>query len=294
MRIANNSIFHAVVRNLMRNQERFLKLEEAIASGRRVDRLSTDPPAVIRILGLRTTIASLEQFQRTIERATSWLSLSEVSLTQVEDVLMRAKELAVAQASGTANAETRAAAAKEVDILRQQVIQAGNAQFGTQFLFAGRKTNVAPFLSDGTYQGDSGSIDVEIGQGHWVTLNIPGDVAFTGVRGGVDILNALQAFKKALETDDQPGIQAQLDLLDRSLNQVVRARAEVGANMGRLATEKEKLLEVSGHLTQMLGETEGADLAKTISDLTQQQSIYQASLAASARAIQPTLLDFLR
>jgi flagellar hook-associated protein 3 FlgL len=44
----------------------------------------------------------------------------------------------------------------------------------------------------------------------------------------------------------------------------------------------------------MLGETEGTDLAKAVSDLTQQQYVYEASLAASAKMLQPTLLDFLR
>ena len=77
-------------------------------------------------------------------------------------------------------------------------------------------------------------------------------------------------------------------------SQIVKARAVVGAKMGRLDAERGRLAEVSDLMTQMLGETEGADLAKTINDLTQQQFVYEASLAVSAEMIQPTLLDFLR
>ncbi|MBI3330020.1 MAG: flagellar hook-associated protein FlgL [Nitrospinae bacterium] len=294
MRIANNSIFNAVVNNMMKNQERFLKLGEDMASGKRVHKASDDPPTLTRILGFRTTVASLDQFQRTINQATSWQNVSEANLTHIEEVLIRAKEVALSQASDTVSADSRKAAAKQVDALLQEAVQDGNAQFGNQFLFSGRKTNVAPFLSDGTYQGDSSTIEVEIDGGTLVTLNTPGDVAFKGVKGGVDIFGVLQDLKKALEANDRPGIAAQIDALDRGVNQVLNVRTDVGVRMIRLASEQDKLTGVSEQLTQLLGETEGVDVAKAITDLTQQQFIYQASLAATARTIQPTLLDFLR
>ena len=39
---------------------------------------------------------------------------------------------------------------------------------------------------------------------------------------------------------------------------------------------------------------ENADLPKTVVDLQMQQVAYQASLGATARVMQPSLLDFLR
>jgi flagellar hook-associated protein 3 FlgL len=294
MRVANNNIFNAVTRNVMRNQERFLELSETVASGKRVHKLSTDPPALGQMLRFRTTVSTIEQYQQNIDRANSWLSLSETSLTQAEDVLMRAKELALSQTTGSASTDSREAAAVEVDILLQQIIEAGNAKVGNQFLFAGRKTNAAPFRHDGTYQGDGGALEFEIGQQNFMTINTPGDVIFKGSGGGIDVLNVLQDLKTALEAGDQAGIEALLTPLDQGLNQVLAARTGVGAKMSRLTTAKDKLTETSDHLTQMLGETEGADLAKTISDLTQQEFVYQASLAASAKMVQPTLLNFLR
>jgi flagellar hook-associated protein 3 FlgL len=294
MRVSNNSIFNAAANNIMRTQKRFLELNEAIASGKRVHKLSVDPPAMEQILRLRTTLASIGQYQQNIERANSWLTFSEISLSHAEEALMRANELALSQASGTANAESRAAAAIEIDALLQQTIAAGNAQLGNQYVFAGRKTASAPFLADGTYQGDGGSIAFEIGEDSFITINIPGDMIFRGAGGGVDVIEVLQTLKDALQTNDQSRVKSLLEPLKESLNQVIKARAEVGARMGRLTTQRDKLMEVNDHLTQTLGETEGTDLAKAITDLTQQQFVYQASLAASAKIIQPTLLDFLR
>jgi len=44
----------------------------------------------------------------------------------------------------------------------------------------------------------------------------------------------------------------------------------------------------------MQTDTEDADMIKTVTDLASQEAAYQASLAASARIIQPSLIDFLR
>jgi flagellar hook-associated protein 3 FlgL len=207
---------------------------------------------------------------------------------------MRAKELAVSQSSGTANTISRAAAAVELDTLIQQTLQAGNAKLGNQFLFAGRRTSVEPFQANGAYQGNGGTIDVEIGQDNFMSINTPGNEVFRSAGGGVDVINLLQTLKTAMEADDRSSVEALLNPLNESLNYIVKARAVVGAKMGRLDAERGRLAEVSDLMTQMLGETEGADLAKTINDLTQQQFVYEASLAVSAEMIQPTLLDFLR
>ena len=127
----------------------------------------------------------------------------------------------------------------------------------------------------------------------FLSVNTLGDVILKRAQGGVDIPNVLQSPQTALERNDQAGNPGQLDPLDQSLNQVPKARSDVGAKMNRLETEQGKLSDVHDRLTQMLAEAKGTDLAKGISDLTQQQYVYQASLAARAKIIQPTLLDFL-
>ena len=47
-------------------------------------------------------------------------------------------------------------------------------------------------------------------------------------------------------------------------------------------------------LSSQLAETENIDLPNTIMRLQMQQVGYQAALQATAKALQPTLLDFLR
>ena len=136
---------------------------------------------------------------------------------------MRAKELAVSQSSGTANTISRAAAAVELDTLIQQTLQAGNAKLGNQFLFAGRRTSVEPFQANGAYQGNGGTIDVEIGQDNFMSINTPGNEVFRSAGGGVDVINLLQTLKTAIEADDRSSVEALLNPLNESLNYIVEA-----------------------------------------------------------------------
>jgi len=53
---------------------------------------------------------------------------------------------------------------------------------------------------------------------------------------------------------------------------------------------QDRLLSV----TTQLSDIEDIDLPKTIMDMQLQQTSYQAALAATAKVIQPSLIDFLR
>ena len=70
--------------------------------------------------------------------------------------------------------------------------------------------------------------------------------------------------------------------------------AVVGARYDRVQTMKNLHDTTVVNLKSGLSEVEDADLPKTITDLQLQQVSYQAALAASAKVIQPSLVDFLR
>jgi flagellar hook-associated protein 3 FlgL len=70
--------------------------------------------------------------------------------------------------------------------------------------------------------------------------------------------------------------------------------ADVGARMshvdGALQTAKDAVI----HLTDSLAEVESTDVAAAIVEMKLGEMSYQAALAATSRAIQPSLVDWLR
>jgi flagellar hook-associated protein 3 FlgL len=104
-----------------------------------------------------------EQFISNGKMAEAYLTNSEQALSEISEIIMRAKEIAIGQASGaSSNAETRLGVAEEVSQLYQQAVSAANRRIGDRYIFGGYKTSQPPVDADGKFRGDNGQVMVEI------------------------------------------------------------------------------------------------------------------------------------
>ena len=87
----------------------------------------------------------IDQYDRNISQAQSGLEAGESTLSDIGELLNRAKELALSQATGTASPETRKNVAGEVRQIRDQLIQLANTKQGDRYMFGGRKTDAPPY-----------------------------------------------------------------------------------------------------------------------------------------------------
>ncbi|MDH4156819.1 MAG: flagellin, partial [candidate division Zixibacteria bacterium] len=111
--------------------------------------------------------------------------------------------------------------------------------------------------------------------------------------GSSDMIGSLMVLEDALRADDQDGISLMLGTMDAAIQHVLNFRAAVGAKGMRLESTHARLLDMELSFTKLLSEVEDADLTKLVTDLATFENNYQASLIASAKIIQPSLLDFL-
>ena len=81
---------------------------------------------------------------------------------------------------------------------------------------------------------------------------------------------------------------------DRRMEELLLYRSTVGARVNRLELQQSRLESIQETFTDLLSKTEDANMAEVIMQLQLQENVYRASLAAGARIIQPSLLDFLR
>lgn len=115
-----------------------------------------------------------------------------------------------------------------------------------------------------------------------------------GIWGSTDLMGSMILLQKSLLNNDQDGTGRLLENMDAGIQHLLNHRASVGAKAVRLETTASRLIDMELSFTKLLSDTEDADITKLATDLASQESNYQASLAASARIIQPSLLDFLR
>ena len=92
-----------------------------------------------------------------------------------------------------------------------------------------------------------------------------------------------------------PGkLSADLNRLDTSMHGIQGQLADVGGRYNRLVQLGQSAVDHMSDLQSALSEVEDVDLPKTIMELQLQQTAYQAALAATARVVQPSLIDFMR
>jgi len=294
MRVTNQLITGTVTRNLFKKNEQLLETQTKISSGKRINEPSDDPVGMGKVLDSRRILSSVDQYDRNIRHGESWLVQTDASLGDVDQLLIRAKELAVLGATETSNPQMRAAAAEEVESIYDQVMRLGNTKMGNSYIFAGHKTDVAPFTRDSdyniTYGGDQGEIGTVIGEQVDVTVNLNGEDVFMST---VNIFDILRDLRNALQNNDTHAIQDQIELLDEGLNQIISKRAEVGAMLNQLETTENHWADFRVNVTQVLSDSEDVDMYRAVTDLATRETAYKAALAASARIVQPTLIDFL-
>jgi flagellar hook-associated protein 3 FlgL len=280
------------LRNIESNQNRVQNLQNQITSGSRITRPSDDPIGAAQSLSLQESLDQSTQYGRNIDQATSWLNATDSALSSVTDSLHRARQLAIQASNGTLNAADRNAIQAEVTQLQQHVLDVSHSKYGASYLFAGTRTDqpgfTQPSSAAGAYQGNLGQVQREISPGVSMAVNVDPKATFDG------LFDALDQLQTGLTTSNTSTLQASIASFDTALNNIDNSRSQVGARVNRLEALKERNDSVSVNLTGLLSQVKDVDMAAAITNFSLAQTVYQASLKASAQTLQTSLLDYLR
>lgn len=220
MRITERYLYNSFRANLAQSNRRLLEIQDQIGTGRKVNRPSDDPVGMTRILGFRNDLAQKEAFERNVGQGTAWLNTTDTVLDDMNQVLNRAKELAIAQANATMSPGDRLMVASEVQALFDQVVQLANTSVGGRYLFGGFKSAQPPFSTQGEYRGDRGRTVLEIDSGVDAVLNIKGsdflvtdlDPILDGATPLADLNGGAGVSLGSVRITDRAGNQAVIDL----------------------------------------------------------------------------------
>ena len=141
MRIADKMQYEQVKGNISKNRSQMAELQNQAATQKRVTKPSDDPLAASRVLGNRIDLQSNQQFVKSLNYAKSFLELTDQSLGDLSEILVRAKELALSQSNdGSGNEDSRRVVATEVEQLHNAMVGIGNRKLGDRFIFGGFST----------------------------------------------------------------------------------------------------------------------------------------------------------
>jgi flagellar hook-associated protein 3 FlgL len=241
----------------------------------------------------RSEQASVSQQSRALSDASSWLGQTDSTLQNMLDMTRKVRDLTVQGLNdGGMSEASREALATEVASLREGLIGLANTRIQGRPLFGGTTAGADAYDTAGGWVGHSGQAVLRrISDNEQVRVDMSGPEVF-GAAG-----NDLFAIVDRIATDlvtDPAALETHLADLDATMSLMLKGVADVGTRAARVERAQQINVDRGLALEIKLGETENIDLPNTIMKLQMQQVGYEAALSATAKALQPTLLDFLR
>lgn len=283
-------------RALSVQQRDLARLQEQIATGRRVNRASDDAPAFVQARRLEALGTRFEQYQRSIDAAQPWVDHTQDALDELAERFAEIYERGVRATSPVYNAGSRAAEADRIEAMLEDLVGALNVQENGEYLFAGTRTDAPPFALGGgavVYNGNSESRSRQIGDGVRVEINVSGDrLLDTGA--GFTITGAVQDLADALRTGDPAQMQTALERVGTAREHVTEVGAEAGGVARQLDLAAEQLRTATLRTEARRSQLEDTDLAAALVAMQEAQTGLQAALKVTATVRQTTLLDYLR
>jgi flagellar hook-associated protein 3 FlgL len=288
---------------------------------------SDDPIGNVELLSIRSQNIDSAQYMRNAGFAQTQLSYTENVLEGITDILNKAKELAIGQASSIYSPEVRQGVAKEIHQLRQQLLSMANKRVGNRYIFAGQKVLTRPFDQNGKFLGDTNKINVEINKDLYLPINVHGEeLFFSSIKKPleksdldlapqeieispeidvmrkpasfdevpVSIFDELRSLENALITDNPQIVQRLLEGLDDSIDRVIGFRTKIGALMNTISSAEANIEKNKIANETQKSKIEDADVAELFGELNKEQNVLKATYKASSNLMNASLMDFLR
>jgi len=266
--------------------------QERLSTGRMINRPSDSPTGTNDAMRIRAQLASDSQYARNAQDGLGFMGTVDSTMTSMLDQTNRARDLLVQAAStGSTGADGRAAIAAELSQIRESMISQANTQYLGRPVFGGTTGGSVAYDANGVFVGDTNDVNRTVGDGVSVKVNMAGPTAFSN--GSDDLFDVISDAISDLSTNPS-NTGTNLTRLDNVMKSMKSAHADIGTRFGRVETSLTQLNSSTLDHQSALSDIENVDMAKAMVDVQLQSVAYQAALGATAKVIQPSLLDFLR
>jgi flagellar hook-associated protein 3 FlgL len=295
-RITSQMTADLTLANITQSMDRLDTTQQELSSGKKINQPSDDPYGSSLALQLKGQLSQLNTFNNNVTDGTAWTQTASSALSQVDTMVQRVRELVLQASNGTNSASNDQASAAEVNQLIGAIKNTANTQYNGQYIFSGASTQTAPYQSgsNDAYQGGTGAVTRAIGPG--TTVQVNADISSVLGSGGSDgkLLDTLRTIASDLQSGNISALSGtDLSNLDSNFSTLNQVEANVGAVTNQLNMASSRLQAIQDSTTQVLSNTEDADMAQAEIDFSTQQAAFQAALQAGARIVQTSLMNFL-
>lgn len=304
MRISTNTLYQAGFAKLSDLQSNQAKLQQQIATGRRILSPSDDPIASARALEVSHEKNVNNAFADTRKVAQLKLNTLEANLTSVTNLLVATQSSLVAAGNGTlSNAERKIIGTELQGSLEALIGLANTKDAAGNFIYSGFKSDTAAFTATptgATYNGDSEQQLLQVDPQRQMSVNVTGDSLFMN---GSNVFSTLKDIVTLLNTPITDaatqaaftsGLSTAIGNLQGTVDNVLNVRTAIGTKLNELDA-----LDVAGtdrdlQYSQSLSDLQDLDYTAALTDLAKQQTIIEAAQKSFVTTTSLSLFDFMR
>ncbi|NLE70607.1 MAG: flagellar hook-associated protein 3 [Actinomycetales bacterium] len=298
-RVTHQTVQRSTLANLQVNLSRIADLQGRLSGGKVITKPSDDPAGTASALRLRGDLRVTQQYQRNADDGVGWLTTVDASLQASVTALRQVRNLVVQGAStGASGPVPRAAIAAELEGLRDALLEQANSTYLGRPVFAGTTSAGHAYeVTPGdppTYEWlghEAGSVQRRVGPATTVRADSDGRLAFGD--GDDSVFALIDRIVAELRAEDGEVGHFLADI-DVRMEKMLAELADVGARYKQLTAAQVATEEAMVGLKGQIAAIEDIDLAEALVELQSQEVAYQAALGATARVLQPSLLDFIR
>jgi flagellar hook-associated protein 3 FlgL len=296
MRVTFGSMFRHGLADINRAAEQLALRQREVSSGRRIHVPSDDPSAMATAMGERSEMSVFDQFTQTTDSVEARLTVADSVFTDVINRLTNAQTRAAGGRSTVITQTQRDALAGEIRGTASAILTAVNTSYRGMYLFSGGQSLTPPY-SPGPpisgYQGDGNVQSVDVARDRSVQVTFDGSAILQG-SAPADVFQTLEALATAVQTGDMAGIDQGLVDASQAFDRLTNAQTQVGIELARLPEDRARLVTQKQASDSRRAAAEDANLAESISALTQADAAHRAALGSLANTGRLSLMDYIK
>lgn len=300
MRVSSVAHTESLKASLARHSARLGHLHQQLSAGKRLCELSDDPVAAARVVRAHAALSELDSRRFVIAEAQQLLGTADGALAGMGQALQRCHDLSLRAMSPQLGEGERLALAQEIRYLSTTLMAAGNVSVQGAYVFGGTQTNMQPFRPTEisglpvAYMGNHQAPVYHLGPTQPLPVGVTGAELFNYPNAAgerplstvdTDVFSLLADLADAVERGDVGRVSELSGSVNACYEHVVNLRGQVGVMVQRCEWFTSACDTAENRLRELLTREEDLDIAAAITDLSAEQTAYEALLGMTSRML---------
>lgn len=282
-----------ILEQITKNNARYVQTTEQITTGQKTQRYSGIADQAALTVNLANSEDVLNQYIKSASTTNSRISAQHNSLSTILDILTDFRAGLLQAMTADQSSAGQIALVAEGNL--KQVESALNADLGGVYLFGGVKNDSPPVdLSSPItnnnglyYSGAAELMQSRIDSNTVIEYGITAD--FDGFK---DLIRGMQRVASAPNSLTE--LETALDEINAALTSLTQLEAEIGHQMKVVERSQTRNTGTMATVVNQLSGLRDVDISAAMLELTQRQTILQASYSVIAKQTELTLLNYIR